>query len=139
MSDNLSKVKEYFKYCVDGKQTNLIPKYFHENVVIHRPDCSAPLIGLDIFEKSLRGCVTDRYETINTTFQKEIVSGNEVVVALTHFATGSNTWKGHEVSGKDVQWTSLTYFKFDNDGFIIEEIVERNELAMAEQLGISVI
>ena len=51
-------------------------------------------------------------------------------------AQRSNTWKGYDVTGKDLSWTSLTYFKFNSDGLIIEEIVERDELSMAQQLGI---
>ncbi|WP_211162403.1 MULTISPECIES: ester cyclase [Citrobacter] len=80
--------------------------------------------------------MTDRYETIVTTFQKEIVADDQVVVALTHMATGFNTWQGCDVSGRDVTWTSLTYFRFNTSGKIVEEIVERNELNMVRQLGI---
>lgn len=88
------------------------------------------------FKAALRANVTDRYESIHTTFQKEVVTSDTVVVALTHMAKGSNSWHGFDVTGKDVTWTSLTYFRFGDDGKIIEEIVERNELFMAKQLGI---
>ena len=80
--------------------------------------------------------MTDRYKTIVTIFQKEVVANDQVVVALTHVTTGSNTWKGFDVSGRDVTWTSLTYFRFNTSGKIVEEIVERNELNMARQLEI---
>lgn len=133
---HLEVVKAYFQYCVDGKDVERMSEFFDENVVIHRPDCPEPLVGLEVFKKGLRDNVTDRYETIVTTFQKEIVSDDQVVVALTHVATGSNTWKGFDVSGRDVTWTSLTYFRFNISGKIVEEIVERNELNMARQLGI---
>ena len=57
-------------------------------------------------------------------------------MALTHKATNANTWMNFDVSGKDVTWTSLTYFRFDDNAMIIEEIVERNELTMAKALGL---
>ncbi len=88
------------------------------------------------FEAKLKSCVTERYESVKTTFQRVIETEGEVVVALTHKAENSNTWMGFDVSGKDVTWTSLTYFRFNNEGKIIEEIVERNELSMANQLGL---
>ena len=37
--------------------------------------------------------------------------------------------------GKPVgPWTALTYFQFNPEGKVVEEIVERNELFMAKQL-----
>lgn len=129
-------VRNYFKFCVDGKDVNRVTDYFADDVVVHRPDCDAPIIGVRLFKEALALNVTDRYESICTTFQKEIVAGDVVVVALKHQAKGSNTWHGFDVAGKDLEWTALTYFRFNADGKIIEEIVERNELFMAKQLGI---
>lgn len=134
---NIDVVKAYFKYCVDGKEVERVGDFFAEDVVIHRPDCPEPLIGLDVFKKGLRANVTDLYDSIVTTFQKEVIAGDQVVVALTHVAKGSNNWKGFDVSGKDVTWTSLTYFRFNDEGKIVEEIVERNELHMSHQLGLT--
>ncbi|MEZ9681890.1 ester cyclase [Vibrio splendidus] len=138
-SKNVQTIKDYFKHCVDGKATELVSQYFDENALIHRPDCGQTLVGLVDFEAKLKSCVTERYESLETTFQRIVESGNEVVVALTHKAKNANTWLGFDVSGKDVTWTSLTYFKFNEEGKIIEEIVERNELSMARQLGVTAI
>lgn len=134
--DTLTVINNYFMYCVDGKDVERVGEYFAEDVVVHRPDCSEPLKGLTLFKEMLREHVTDRYESIMTTFQKVVVDDDQVVVGLTHVAKGANTWKGHDVSGKNVTWTSLTYFRFNAEGKIIEEIVERNELNMAKQLGL---
>ncbi|APC18008.1 polyketide cyclase [Pseudomonas frederiksbergensis] len=136
MSTNLETVKNYFKFCVDGKNVELVSDFFAEDVVVHRPDCVAPIVGLELFKSALRLNVTDRYDSIHTTFQKEVVAGDVVVVALTHQAKGSNTWHGFDVAGKDLSWTALTYFRFNDEGKVVEEIVERNELFMAKQLGI---
>ncbi|PWU29659.1 polyketide cyclase [Pseudomonas sp. RW407] len=133
---NLEAVKNYFKYCVDGKDVERVADYFAADVVVHRPDCDAPIRGLENFKRALSENVLDRYETITTRFSKEVVTEDVVVVALTHGATGSNTWHGYEVEGKDVTWTALTYFRFDAQGKVVEEIVERNELFMAKQFGI---
>jgi predicted ester cyclase len=136
VKNQLDVVRAYFRYCIDGKDVERVGEFFDKNVIVYRTDCSYPLRGLEAFKKGLRENVTDRYETITTSFQKEIVDGYRVVVYLTHIATGSNTWNGINVGGKDVRWTSLTYFEFNPEGKIIEEIVERNELNMARQLGI---
>ncbi|MNC36552.1 SnoaL-like polyketide cyclase [compost metagenome] len=136
MKSNLDVVKSYFKYCVDGKQTNRVSEFFAEDVVVHRPECAEPIVGVAKFKAALQLHVTDRYESIHTTFQKEIIAGDVVVVALKHEAKGSNTWHGFDVTGKDLSWTALTYFRFNASGKVIEEIVERNELFMAKQLGI---
>lgn len=136
MNRHLDTVKSYFKYCVDGKQTERVSEFFAEDVVVHRPDCAEPIIGVEKFKAALQFNVTDRYESIHTTFQKEVIAGDVVVVALMHQAKGSNTWHGFDVTGKDLSWTALTYFRFNESGKVVEEIVERNELFMAKQLGI---
>lgn len=136
LSNNLDVVKNYFKFCVDGKDVDRVAEFFAEDVVVHRPDCIAPIVGMEPFKKALKLNVTDRYESIHTTFQKEVLVGDVVVVALKHQAKGSNTWHGFDVAGKDLAWTALTYFRFNAEGKIVEEIVERNELFMAKQLGI---
>ncbi|MDN7676475.1 ester cyclase [Burkholderia oklahomensis] len=134
--DNLDTVASYFKYCVDGKDADRVLEYFDANVVVHRPDCDAPIRGVENFKRALIENVIDRYDSIHTTFSKEIVTDDVVVVHLTHVARGSNTWHGFNVQGKDVTWTALTYFRFNDAGKVVEEIVERNELFMAKQLGI---
>lgn len=136
MSNNVDTVINYFKYCVDGKDVERVSEYFSEDLCILRPDCAEPITTLEQFKMSLSACVVDRYESIETTFQKIMSSEDEVFVALTHVAKGSNTWKGFDVTGKDVTWSALTYFRFNTEGKVVEEIVERNELAMAKQLGI---
>ena len=110
MSKHLDVVKKYFKYCVDGKDVERVAEFFADDVVVHRPDCPAPIVGVEPFKQALRLNVTERYESIATTFQN--------------------------VSGKDLSWSALTYFRFNAEGKVVEEIVERNELFMAKQLGI---
>jgi len=133
---NLEAVKKYFQYCVDGKDAERVHEYFDADVIVHRPDCDAPIRGVGNFKRALREHVLERYESITTTFSKEVVTDDVVVVHLTHHARGSNTWHGFDVQGKDVTWTALTYFRFNDSGKIVEEIVERNELFMARQLGV---
>jgi hypothetical protein len=136
MPNNLETVKKYFNHCVDRKMVDRVGEYFADDVIVHRPDVREPIVGVEKFKDALRKNVTDRYETIVTTFSKEVVTDDVVVVALTHRATGSNVWHGFDVAGKDVTWTALTYFRFNSEGKVVEEIVERNELFMAKQLGI---
>ena len=49
-SKQVQTVKDYFKYCVDGKATELICKYFDVNALIYRPDCGQTLVDLVEFE-----------------------------------------------------------------------------------------
>lgn len=136
MNDHLDTVKKYFEVCVDGKDVERVSDYFAEDVIVHRPDCPEPIVGIEKFKHALSANVTDRYDSIRTSFTKEVVAGDVVVVALTHEAKGSNVWHGFDVEGKDVSWTALIYFRFGEDGKVVEEIVERNELHMAKQLGL---
>src|SRR6516164_6185181 len=53
-------------------------------LIVHRPDVPEPIVGVEKFKDALRKNVTDRYETIVTTFSKEVVTDDVVVVALTH-------------------------------------------------------
>lgn len=138
-SKQVQTVKDYFRVCVDGKATERVGEFFAEDALIHRPDCGQTLKGLVEFEIKLKSCVTERYESLETSFQRIVEAGNQVVVALTHKAKNANTWMDFDVSGKDVTWTSLTYFRFNEEGKVIEEIVERNELSMANQLGLSMV
>ena len=136
MRSHLDTVRSYFSICVDGKDVDRVGEFFDEHVVVYRPDAPAPIIGLESFKNALRVNVTDRYESIKTSINKEVVADQVVVVALKHEAKGSNVWHGFNVKGKNVTWTALTYFRFNEQGLVIEEIVERNELYMAKQLGI---
>ena len=136
MKKNLETVKKYFSICVDGKDINRVSEFFADDVIVHRPDVSEPIVGLEKFKRALRDNVTDRYRSIRTTFSREVATDDVVVVALKHEAKGSNSWHGFNVEGKDVSWTALTYFRFNSAGMVVEEIVERNELYMAKQLGI---
>ena len=137
-SKQVQTVKDYFTFCVDGKATDRVGEFFAEDALIHRPDCGNTLKGLIEFEAKLKSCVTERYESIETSFQRIVEAGDQVIVALTHSAKNANTWMDFDVSGKDLTWTSLTYFRFNEAGKIIEEIVERNELNMATQLGLKI-
>jgi|ERR1019366_4211956 ketosteroid isomerase-like protein len=125
MNKNLETVKKCFEICVDGKDVDRVSEYFAENVVVHRPDVPEAIIGVEQFKHALRLNVTDRYQSIKTTFSKEVITDDVVFVALKHEAKGSNSWHGFNVDGKDVSWTALTYFRFDRDGKVVEEIVER--------------
>ncbi|MDD0982049.1 hypothetical protein [Pseudomonas shahriarae] len=87
---------------------------------------------LDVVKKYFKYCVDGKdVERVAEFFADDVV-----VVALMHHAKGSNIWHGFDVSGKDLSWSALTYFRFNAEGKVVEEIVERNELFMAKQLGI---
>ncbi|HDM8163894.1 TPA: ester cyclase [Vibrio harveyi] len=137
-SKQVQTIRNYFKICVDGKATERVGEFFAEDALIHRPDCGKTLKGLVEFEAKLKSCVTERYESLETSFQRIVEAEDQVVVALTHKAKNANTWMEFDVSGKDVTWTTLTYFRFNQEGKVIEEIVERNELSMATQLGLTI-
>jgi len=40
------------------------------------------------------------------------------------------------VEGNSSNWTALTYFRFDGEGKVVEEIVVRHELFETKNLGI---
>jgi predicted ester cyclase len=130
-------VRRYFHEVLDQGKVQLIEDLFHPQCVMHRP--GGTVVGID----SVRG-VAERTKETFARFETQIHdvfgSGDRLVVRLSHRGLGGGTWRSrlgnYDVSGKTVTWNAMAIFRFENQR-IIEEWVNRDELGMILQFGLS--
>ena len=129
-------VRRYFHEVLDQGKVQLIEDLFHPQCVMHRP--GGTVVGID----SVRG-VAERTKQTFARFETQIHdifgSGDRLVVRLSHCGLGGGMWRSRignfDVTGKTVTWNAMAIFRFENRR-IIEEWVNRDELAMILQFGL---
>lgn len=136
--ENKTIVARYFAEAVGKKNADILDKFFVKDCVIHRPEASAPTVGLENFKQAL-GRLLDTYSEFTTTVHDLFASGDRVTCRLSHRAVNRGEWKSrigrHSVAGKPVSWSAIVVFKF-REGKIAEEWVCRDELGMLISLGV---
>jgi predicted ester cyclase len=129
-------VRRYFHEVLDQGKVQLIEDLFHPQCVMHRP--GGTVVGID----SVRG-VAERTKQTFARFETQVHdvfgSGDRLVVRLSHCGLGGGMWRSRignfDVTGKTVTWNAMAIFRFENRR-IIEEWVNRDELAMILQFGL---
>lgn len=129
-------VRRYFHEVLDQGKVQLIEDLFHPQCVMHRP--GGTVVGID----SVR-VVAERTKQTFARFETQIHdvfgSGDRLVVRLSHCGLGGGMWRSRignfDVTGKTVTWSAMAIFRFENRR-IIEEWVNRDELAMILQFGL---
>ena len=135
---NKEIVAGYFAEVVDKLNIDLLGQYYTDDCIIHRPEVSKPIIGIENFKTGLAR-VIDSYSSIKTTVHDLFGSGDRVSCRLSHLAVHRDNWKSrigyHKVAGKTVGWSAITNFRIEGDK-IAEEWVCRDELGMLIELGV---
>ena len=135
---NKEIVTGYFSEVVDKLNIDLLGQYYTDDCIIHRPEVSKPIIGIENFKTGLAR-VIDSYSSIKTTIHDLFGADDRVSCRLNHLAVHRDNWKSrigyHEVAGKTVGWSAITIFRIEGDK-IAEEWVCRDELGMLIELGI---
>ena len=135
---NKEIVTGYFSEVVDKLNVDLLGQYYTDDCIIHRPEVSKPIIGIENFKTGLAR-VIDSYSSIKTTIHDLFGADDRVSCRLNHLAVHRDNWKSrigyHEVAGKTVGWSAITIFRIEGDK-IAEEWVCRDELGMLIELGI---
>ena len=135
---NKEIVTGYFAEVVDKLNIDLLSQYYTDDCIIHRPEVSKPIIGIENFKIGLAR-VIDSYSSIKTTIHDLFGADDRVSCRLNHLAVHRDNWKSrigyHEVAGKTVGWSAITIFRIEGDK-IAEEWVCRDELGMLIELGI---
>jgi predicted ester cyclase len=129
-------VRRYFHEVLDQGKVQLIEDLFHPQCVMHRP--GGTVVGID----SVRG-VAERTKQTFARFETQVHdvfgSGDRLVIRLSHCGLGGGMWRSRignfDVTGKTVTWNAMAIFRFENRR-IIEEWVNRDELAMILQFGL---
>lgn len=138
IENNKEIVTSYFSEVVDKLNIDLLGQYYTDDCIIHRPEVSKPIIGIENFKVGLSR-VIDSYSSIKTTIYEMFGSDDRIACRLSHLAVHRDNWKSrigyHEVAGKTVGWSAITIFRIEGDK-IAEEWVCRDELGMLIELGI---
>ena len=135
---NKEIVRGYFAEVVDKFNIDLLGAYYTDDCIIHRPEVSKSIVGIEDFKTGLTR-VIDSYSSITTTIHEMFGSEDRISCRLSHLAVHRDNWKSrigyHEVAGKSVGWSAIANFRIE-DGKIAEEWVCRDELGMLIELGV---
>ena len=138
IESNKSIVRRYFEEVVDNRKLEILDEIVSMDCVIHRPEVSEPIRGLEAFRHALER-ILQVYSEFRTTIQDLIAEKDRVACRLTHRAVNRGEWTSrlgpHAVAGRTVTWRAMAIFRF-HDGIIAEEWVSRDELGMLIELGI---
>jgi predicted ester cyclase len=131
-------VRRYFEEVLDKRNLDVLGQIVATDCVIHRPETSEPIRGLDAFKHALEK-ILRVYSEFTTTIHDLIAEKDRVVCRLSHRALNGSDWTSrlgrHAVAGKTVTWSAIAIFRF-RDGKIVEEWVSRDELGMLIELGV---
>jgi predicted ester cyclase len=135
---NKAIVRRYFEEVVDKSKLDLLDEIVTTDCIIHRPEASEPIQGLEAFRQALEG-ILQVYSEFTTTIHDLIAEEDRVACRLSHQAVNRGEWTSrlgrHAAAGKTVGWPAIAIFRF-HDSKIAEEWVSRDELGMLIDLGV---
>jgi len=135
---NKTIVRRYFEEVLDKRKLDILDEIVTTDCIIHRPEASEPIRGLEAFKHALER-ILNAYTEFTTTIHDLIAEEDRVACRLSHRAVNSGEWTSrlsrHAVAGKTVSWPAIAIFRI-RDGTIAEEWVSRDELGMLIDLGV---
>jgi predicted ester cyclase len=138
VDSNKGVVRRYFEVVLDRRNLDILDEIVAKDCIIHRPESSEPIRGLEAFKQTLER-ILDAYSNFTTTIHDLIAEDDRVACRLSHRAVNRRDWISrigcHAVAGKTVAWQAIAIFRF-HDGKIVEEWVNRDELGMLFDLGV---
>ena len=137
IESNKTVVRRYFEEAVDKRNLDVLDEIVTTDCVIHRPEASEPIRGLEAFKQALKK-ILQVYSEFTTTIHDLIAEEDRVACRLSHRAVNRGEWTSrigrHAVAGRIVSWPAIAIFRI-RDGKITEEWVNRDELGMLIELG----
>jgi len=138
LASHKSVVRRYFEEVVDKSNFDILDEIVTTDCIIHRPEASEPIRGLDAFKHALEK-ILQVYSEFTTTIHDLIAEEDRVACRLSHRAVNRGEWTSrigrHAVAGKTVTWAAIAIFRIRN-GKIAEEWVNRDELGMLIDLAV---
>ena len=135
---NKEIVRCYFEEALDKRNLDVLDEIIATDCIIHRPEVSEPIRGLEAFTQALKR-ILEVYGEFATTIHDLIAEDDRVACRLSHRAVNRGEWTSrlgtHAVAGKTVTWPAIAIFRV-RDGKIAEEWVSRDELGMLIELGV---
>ena len=127
-----------FRGSAGYEKAGILEEIVAADCIIHRPEASEPIRGLEGFKQALQK-ILRVYSEFTTTIHDLIAKEDRVACRLSHRAVNGSEWMRRlgtqAVAGKTVTWPAIAIFRF-RDGMIAEEWVKRDELGMLIELGI---
>ena len=137
IESNKAIVRRYFEEVLDQHNLDILDEMVTMDCVIHRPEVSDPIRGLEAFRQALER-ILQVYSEFKTTIHDVIAEEDRVACRLSHRAVNRSQWTSrlgtHAVAGKTVTWPAIAIFRF-HDSKIAEEWVSRDELGQLLQAG----
>jgi len=138
IESNKAIVRRYFEEVVDKSKLDILGEIVTTDCIIHRPEASEPIRGLEAFKHALER-ILQVYSEFTTTIDDLIAEEDRVACRLSHRAVNRGEWTSrlgrHAVAGKTVSWPAIAIFRL-HDSKIAEEWVSRDELGMLIELGV---
>ena len=138
IASNKAIVCRYFEELVDKRKLAILDEIVSMDCVIHRPEASEPIRGLEAFRQAMER-ILHVYSEFKTTIHDVIAEEDHVACRLSHRAVNGSEWTNrlgtHAVAGKTISWPAIAIFRF-HDGKIAEEWVSRDELGTLIELGV---
>jgi predicted ester cyclase len=138
IASHKATVRRYFEEVVDKHNFDILDEIVTTDCIIHWPEASEPIRGLEAFKQAL-GRILQAYSEFTTTIHDLIAEEDRVACRLSHRAVNRGEWTSrigrHAVAGKTVSWPAVAIFRI-RDGKIAEEWVNRDELGMLIDLGV---
>ena len=137
---NKAIVRRYFEEAIDKRNLDVLDEIVTADCIIHRPEASEPIRGLEAFRRALER-ILQVYSEFTTTIHDLIAEEDRVACRLSHRAVNRGEWTSrlgrHSLAGKTVSWPAIAIFRI-RDGKIVEGWVNRDELGMLIDLGVVV-
>lgn len=138
IASHKATVRRYFEEALDKRNLDLLDEIVATECIIHRPEVSEPIRGLNAFKQALER-LHNVYSEFTTTIHDLITEKDRVACRLSHRAVNHGDWTSRlgrpAVAGKTVTWPAIAIFRF-RDGKIAEEWVSRDDLGMLIELGV---
>src|SRR4030095_2124906 len=138
IASHKATVRRYFEEALDKRNLDVLDEIVTTDCIIHRPETSEPIRGLEAFKHALER-ILNVYSEFATTIHDLIGEEDRVACRLSHRAVNRGEWTSrlgrHAVAGKTVSWAAIAIFRV-RDGKIAEEWVNRGELGMLSELGV---
>jgi predicted ester cyclase len=138
IADNKTTVRRYFEEALDKRNLDLLDEIVTTDCMIHWPEASEPIRGLEAFKHAPER-ILQTYSEFTTTIHDLIAEEDRVACRLSHRTVNRSEWTSrlgwHAGAGKTVSWPAIAIFRI-RDGKIAEEWVSRDELGMLIELGV---
>jgi len=138
IASHKATVRRYFEEALDKRNLDVLDEIVTTDSIIHRPEVSEPIRGLEAFKHALER-ILHLYNEFTTTIHDLIAEEDRVACRLSHRAVNHGEWTSrlgrHAVAGNTVSWPAIAIFRI-RDGKIAEEWVNRDELGMLIELGV---